>query len=88
MPWEKKDKSETYATVGACIIYKVRQQGDQWSFQKLWMKGYPLQTGAIRWCPDDKTLIVGFDQGKIARLKPLGSSLHMQEVSDCCYADT
>jgi len=91
MPWEKKDKtkSETYATVGAVMIYKVRIAKDSgtdvgsWSFQRLWMKGYPLQTGAIQWCENEKTLIVGFDQGKIARLKPLGTSLHMQEVSNC-----
>jgi hypothetical protein len=24
MPWEKKDKSDTYATVGAVIVYKVK----------------------------------------------------------------
>jgi hypothetical protein len=53
MPWEKKDKADTYATVGAAIIYKVRimkeSDGDtgSWQFQRLWMKGYPLQTGSI-----------------------------------------
>jgi hypothetical protein len=85
MPWEKKsEKSDTYATVGAVVIYKVRisqvlsaADVGSWSFQRLWMKGYPLQTGSIQWCDNEKTLIVGFDQGKIARLKPLGTSLHM-----------
>lgn len=65
MPWEKKsDKSDTYATVGAVVIYKVRimkDEGDAWQFQRLWMKGYPLQTGSLRWCDHDKTLVVGFD---------------------------
>ena len=67
MPWEKKDKIDTYATVGAAIIYKVRikkeSDGDagSWQFQRLWMKGYPLQTGSIQWSAHDKTLLVGFD---------------------------
>jgi hypothetical protein len=49
MPWEKKtDKADTYATVGAVIIYKVRilkedsADAGSWQFQRLWMKGYPL----------------------------------------------
>lgn len=30
MPWEKKsDKSDTYATVGAVVIYKVRIQKEE-----------------------------------------------------------
>lgn len=67
MPWEKKDKSDTYATVGACIVYKVKitkessTDSGNWQFQRLWMKGYPLQTGAIQWCEQEKTLVVGFD---------------------------
>ena len=67
MPWEKKDKSDTYATVGAVIVYKVKitkessTDSGNWQFQRLWMKGYPLQTGSIHWCDQEKILVVGFD---------------------------
>ena len=52
MPWEKKEKVETFATVGAVIVYKVKapkeaSDSSSWQFQRLWMKGYPLQTGSI-----------------------------------------
>lgn len=52
MPWENKKaatKKEVYSTVGAVACYKVTRSvdpdlGDQenWSFTKLWVKGYPV----------------------------------------------
>lgn len=77
MPWEKKTdvQKSVYATVGAVACYRVKRTQDQddgsdtWSFTKLWIKGYPYATGCLCWDDKNDTLYVGFDEGRICRLK-------------------
>ena len=79
MPWEKKEKlasanAPAAAIVGAVAAYRVKITTDsdgqeEWSFTQLWVKGFALQTGCLHWCDEDETLYIGFDQGKIIRLK-------------------
>jgi hypothetical protein len=79
MPWEKKpeQKSATFATVGAVACYKAKfASGDdeesddesRFQFTKIWVKGYPVQTGSLFWSESENVLYVGFDDGKISRL--------------------
>ena len=87
MPWEKKEK-QTSATqpvsaiVGAVSAYRVKIQKDgdgqeSYDFKQLWVKGFSLQTGCLHWSDDDNILYIGFDQGKIIRLK-INEQNHMQ----------
>lgn len=81
MPWDKKsDQAKTvYATVGAVACYRVKlikdvnaedgEDNTSWEYTLLWVKGYPVQTGSLHWSALEDTLYVGFDDGKVARLK-------------------
>lgn len=81
MPWDKKpDQPKTvYATVGAVACYRIKfikdvndedgEENTTWEYTLLWVKGYPVQTGSLFWSPLEDTLYIGFDDGKIQRLK-------------------
>ena len=79
MPWEKKEKlasatAPVSAIVGAVSAYRVKIVKDSdgqedWTFTQLWVKGFSLQTGCLHWSDDEDILYIGFDQGKIIRLK-------------------
>ena len=40
-PWEKK--TDAHVTVGALMLYKFKTEGDSHTFEKLWLKSYPVQ---------------------------------------------
>jgi len=65
LPWEKK--SDSHITVGALFAYKTKEDPNTnvISFEKLWAKSYPTQTGVITWDSDSSTIAVGLDDGKI-----------------------
>ena len=79
MPWEKKEKlasanAPVSAIVGAVAVYRVKitkdaDGQDDWTFTQLWVKGFALQTGCLHWADEEDILYIGFDQGKIVRLK-------------------
>ena len=81
MPWEKKkEKSATsddavYSTVGAVACYKMKVtktadgKVDSFTFTHLWSKPFSLQTGSLAWDEENSTLYIGFDHGKLVRIK-------------------
>ena len=79
MPWEAKKaetKKEVYSTVGAVACYKVKREVDpdvgeqeNWTFTKMWVKGYPVQTGSMFYNESKGLLLVGFDDGSIKKLQ-------------------
>ena len=40
-PWEKK--TETHVTVGALMLYRFKVENNSHSFEKLWVKSFPVQ---------------------------------------------
>ena len=93
MPWDRKsDQPKTvYATVGAVACYKIKfikdvngedgEDNSSWEYSLLWVKGYPVQTGSLFWSPLEDTIYIGFDDGKIQRLKITDNGLST-EVSN------
>ena len=49
----------------------------------MWVKGFALQTGCLHWSDEDDILYIGFDQGKIIRLKMSDKNpMQYSQVSD------
>ena len=42
---------------------------DGWKFTQCWAKSFALQTGSMHWDNEENTLYIGFDQGRVVRLK-------------------
>lgn len=40
-PWEKQ--SDSHVTVGALIVYRVIIEGDDYKFERLWVKSFNMQ---------------------------------------------
>lgn len=73
--------------MGAVACYKVKREVDpdlgeqeNWTFTKMWVKGYPVQTGCLYWDEQRSMLLVGFDDGSIKKLQIEG--LQFSEVAD------
>lgn len=83
-PWEKK--SDSHITVGAVFAFRIKEDPstDVLTFEKLWAKSYPTQTGVISWDSDSNTLAVGLDDGRIYFYKtsPESNYMHYEEI--CC----
>lgn len=81
-PWEKK--TDSHITVGAAFAFRVKEDPDTGvlTFEKLWAKSYPTQTGVISWDSDSNTLAVGLDDGKIFFYKtsPESNYMHYEEI--------
>ena len=65
LPWEKK--TDEHISVGALFAYKVfeEKRGNTYSFEKLWAKSYPQQTGAVYFNKNSLYVGVGLDQGNV-----------------------
>lgn len=82
LPWEKK--TDAHISVGAAFAYKVIiDSNNEYSFDKLWAKSYPVQTGIINWDSESSTLSVGLDNGKIYFYKVSPDSNFMQYEELC-----
>lgn len=81
-PWEKK--TDSHITVGAVFAFKVKEDkiSGALTFEKLWAKSYPTQTGVVSWDSDSNTLAVGLDDGKIYIYKTSSESnyMHYEEI--------
>lgn len=62
-PWEKK--TETHVTVGALMLYRFKVDNNSHTFEKLWVKSFPVQTSCLYWEGEKNFLAVGLDNGKI-----------------------
>lgn len=82
-PWEKK--TDSHITVGAVFAFKTKEDPNtnEITFEKLWAKSYPIQTGVISWDNESNTLAVGLDDGKIYFYKTSPESNFMQYDSIC-----
>ena len=52
-----------------------------WEYSQLWVKSYPVQTGSLFWSHLEDTLYIGFDDGKIQRLKITDNGLSTEVSS-------
>lgn len=81
MPWEKKkekkaaDVDAVYSTVGLVACYRMKiakgaeHKIDSIAFTHAWSKPFALQTGSLAFDAEESILYVGFDHGKLVRLK-------------------
>ena len=44
-------------------------QVNDWTFTLLWAKSFALQTGSMSWDSKNNILFIGFDQGRLVRIK-------------------
>lgn len=83
-PWEKK--TDSHITVGAVFAFKTREDPttNVITFEKLWAKSFPIQTGVISWDPESNTLAVGLDDGKIFFYKtsPDNNFTHYDQICE------
>ena len=65
LPWEKK--TEAHISVGSVFAFKVIQdkKGQTHSFEKLWAKSFPEQTGVVNFDKENLVLQVGLDSGTV-----------------------
>ena len=94
MPWEKKkeknasNNTEVYSTVGGVVLYKMKltknSEGvvEGWTFTQAWAKSFALQTGSMHWDETNATLYIGFDQGRVVRLKMGDEGFHYTELPE------
>lgn len=82
-PWEKK--TDSHITVGAVFAFKASEnsQTGEITFEKLWAKSFPIQTGVISWDSESNTLAVGLDDGKIYFYKTSPESNYMNYEQIC-----
>ena len=81
LPWEKKTNS--HVTVGALIVYRYKQEGEAYYFDKLWTKSYPMQTGSVYWDNESSHLLVGLDNGIIICYK-VAPELNYLQYDEIC----
>ena len=94
MPWEKKkqknasNNNAVYSTVGAVALYKMKLTKnsenvvDGWTFTHLWTKNFALQTGSMAWDDNEGILYIGFDQGKVVRLRIDSNPINYTELDE------
>lgn len=82
-PWEKK--TDSHITVGAVFAFKTHEDPSthEISFEKLWAKSYPIQTGVLAWDSESNTLAVGLDDGKIFFYKTSAESGYLYYEQIC-----
>jgi len=68
MPWEK-EAPPTLLSVGALECWIVSSGDEEYKFERVWSKTYPLQAICLHWETESQTLLVGLDEGKLNILK-------------------
>ena len=65
LPWEKK--TDAHISGGSVFAFKVitSSQGTKYTFEKLWAKSFPEQTGVVNFDKENYILQVGLDSGTI-----------------------
>ena len=65
LPWEKK--TDAHISVGSVFAFKVifDKKGVVHSYEKLWAKSFPEQTGVVNFDKENLVLQVGLDSGNI-----------------------
>lgn len=81
-PWEKK--TDAHITVGAAFAFKVVEdsKNNTYSFERLWAKSFPEQTGVVNFDPENFILEIGLDSGTIIfyRTSPDSQFLQYEEL--------
>jgi len=56
---------------------------DGWTFTQGWAKTFALQTGSLHWDDPSRTLYIGFDTGRVVRLRISEENpMHYQELTE------
>ena len=67
LPWEKK--SESHVSVGAVFAFKIndnkKDNNNNFTYEKIWAKSFPEQTGVINFEKKSLSLLIGLDMGSI-----------------------
>ena len=83
LPWEKK--TEAHISVGSVFAFKVIQdkKGQTHSFEKLWAKSFPEQTGVVNFDKENLVLQVGLDSGTVVFYKTSEESKYLDYEELC-----
>ena len=83
LPWEKK--SDTHISVGSVFAFKVVQdkKGIPHTFEKLWAKSFPEQTGVVNFDKENLVLEVGLDSGTVVFYKTSDESKYLNYDELC-----
>ena len=67
LPWEKK--TDAHITVGAVFAFKIndnkKDNNNNFTYEKIWAKSFPEQTGVINFEKKSLSLLIGLDMGSI-----------------------
>jgi WD40 repeat protein len=94
LPWEKK--TDSHITVGAIFTFKIKENKNEnndkndnnnknnISYEKIWVKSFPEQTGVISFEKKSYTLLIGLDMGNIIiyRTNERSNFLKYEEISN------
>jgi WD40 repeat protein len=77
LPWEKK--TQAHISVGSVFAFKVvlDKKGIPHSFEKLWAKSFPEQTGVVNFDKENLILQVGLDSGTVVFYKTSEESKYL-----------
>ena len=83
LPWEKK--TEAHISVGSVFAFKVVQdkKGITKTFEKLWAKSFPEQTGVVNFDKESLILQVGLDSGTVVFFKTSQESKYLAYDEMC-----
>ena len=77
-----------YSTVGAVALYKMKLSKNAegvvegWNFIQVWAKPFALQTGSMHWDDNQRILYIGFDTGRVVRLRIGENPMHYEEMAE------
>lgn len=80
-PWESQ--SDTTVPLGVVLVYKVSHDDVNCSYEKLWEKSFPYQTGVISFDTESEVMCVGLDNGKVYVYQHNTSSNYSDFIQVC-----
>ena len=83
LPWEKK--TDAHISVGSVFAFKVvyDKKGIVHSYEKLWAKSFPEQTGVVNFDKENLVLQVGLDSGTVVFYKTSEESKYLAYDEIC-----
>ena len=83
LPWEKK--TDAHISVGSVFAFKVIQDKKNvpHSYEKLWAKSFPEQTGVVNFDKENLVLQVGLDSGTVIFYKTTQESKYLDYEELC-----
>ena len=83
LPWEKK--SDAHISVGSVFAFRVihDKKNSPQSYEKLWAKSFPEQTGVVNFDKENLVLQVGLDSGTVVFYKTSKESKYLDYEELC-----